>query len=83
MKNTITDLTNYLFEQMERINDDSLTPEQLERELDKADAMVKVSGQIIQAGELAFKTMKHMDEYGYGINKDRHVPAMLDMKGNS
>ena len=45
--------------------------------------MVKVSGQIIQAGELAFKTMKHMDEYGYGINKDRHVPAMLDMKGNS
>ena len=82
MKNTIADLNNYLFEQLERLNDDSLTDEQLERELNKADAIVKVSGQIIQAGELVYKTMKHMDEYGYGINKDRHVPAMLDMQGD-
>ena len=32
MKNTIADLNNYLFEQLERLNDDSLTAEQLERE---------------------------------------------------
>lgn len=32
MKNTIADLNNYLFEQLERLNDDSLTDEQLERE---------------------------------------------------
>lgn len=80
MKNTIADLTNYLFEQMERINDDSLTDEQLERELNKADAVVKISGQIIQSGELAFRTMKHMDEYNWYGSKDRKVPPMLDMK---
>lgn len=80
MKNTISDLNNYLFEQLERLNDDELTAEQLERELSKADAVVKISGQIIQSGELAFRTMKHMDEYGYNATKNRQVPPMLEVR---
>ena len=75
MKNTLMDLNNYLFEQIERINDDELDEDELEMELKKADTIVKVSEKIIQNGELAFKTMKHMDEYGY--NSHRAVPAML------
>lgn len=78
MKNTLSDLNNYLFEQLERLNDDELTDEQLENELKKADTMVKLSEKIIQNGELAFKTMKHMDEYGYGIDKNHRIPAMLE-----
>lgn len=81
MKNTLTDLNNYLFEQLERINDDSLDPEQLERELRKTDSIVKVSEKIIQNGELAFKTMQHMDQYGYN-SQARCVPPMLDAKGD-
>jgi hypothetical protein len=76
MKNTLADLNNYLFEQLERLNDDELTDDQLERELKKTDNIVKISEKIIQNSELAFKTMKHMDEYGYGQN--RSVPKMLD-----
>ena len=76
MKNTLADLNNYLFEQLERLNDDELTDEQLERELKKTDNIVKISEKIIQNGELVFKTMKHMDEYGYG--QTRSVPKMLD-----
>ncbi len=79
MKNTLTDLNNYLFEQMERLNDDDLTDEQLDRQLKKADTMVKVAEKIIQNGELAFKTMKHLDDYGYNT-KDRIVPSMLEVK---
>ena len=75
MKNTLMDLNNYLFEQIERLNDDDLTDEQLERELKKTDSIVKVSEKIIENGELAFKTMKHMDEYGYGAQ--RSAPKML------
>lgn len=79
VKNTLTDLNNYLFEQLERLNDDELTDEQLERELKKTDSIVKVSDKIIQNGELAFRTMQHMDKYGYHV--ERHsVPAMLSMK---
>ena len=32
MKNTLSDLNNYLFEQLERLSDDELTEDQLERE---------------------------------------------------
>lgn len=76
MKNTLLDLNNYLFEQIERLNDDSISEEQLDRELKKTDSIVKISEKIIQNGELAFKTMKHMDDYGYGQN--RAVPKMLE-----
>ena len=78
MKNTLMDLNNYLFEQIERLNDDALTEEELERELKKTDSIVKVSEKIIQNGELAFKTMQHMDEYGYGTQ--RALPKMLESK---
>lgn len=78
MKNTLSDLNNYLFEQLERLNDDSLSEDELEREMKKTDAVVKVSEKIIETGELAFRTMQHMDQYGYG--SDRVVPAMLEMK---
>lgn len=82
MKNTLTDLNNYLFEQLERLNDDELTDEQLEKELRKTDSIVKVSEKIIQNGELAFKTMQHMDSYGYNAQAGRAVPPMLDTKGD-
>lgn len=76
MKNTLSDLNNYLFEQLERINDDSLTPEQLEVELKKTDSIVKVSDQIIRNGELAFNTMRHLDSHGYNAD-NRKIPPML------
>ena len=82
MKNTLTDLNNYLFEQMERLNDDDLTDEQLDKQLKKADTMVKVAEKIIQNGELAFRTMKHMDEYGYNAGYAKKVPPMLEVDKN-
>lgn len=81
MKNTLLDLNNHLFEQLERLNDEDLTDEQLDHELKRADGMTRIAAQIIQNGELAYKTMVHMDEYGYGIEKNRQVPAMLDSGG--
>ena len=82
MKNTLIDFNNYLFEQLERLNDDQLTDEQLERELRKMDAVVKIGDAIIRNGELAFRTMEHMDKYGYSSDK-RAAPAMLTYKEDS
>lgn len=71
MKNTLGDLNNYLFEVLERITDDSLTPEELETELKRAEAITGVAENIIHAGELALKAIKHADEW------DKRVPAQL------
>lgn len=71
MKNTIGDLNNYLFEALERITDDSLTPEELETELKRASAITGVAETIVHAGELAFKAIKHADEW------DKQLPAQL------
>ena len=65
MKNALGDLNNHLFEQMERLNDEDLTDEELDKELRRADGMTRIAEKIIQNGELALKTMQHLDEYGY------------------
>lgn len=79
MNNTLTDLNNHLFAQLERLDEDDLTDEQLNKELKRADGMTKVAQQIIANGELAYRTMRTMEEYGY--NRDRKIPDMLEMKG--
>ena len=66
MKNTLTDLNNYLFEQIERLNDDELDNEQLEKEIKRSEAVQKVARAIIENGQLALSAKKHMDEYGQG-----------------
>ena len=71
MRNTLGDLNNYLFETLERITDDSLSNEQLERELSRSQAVTSVAEAIIKNGELAFKAIKHADEW------DKPVVHML------
>lgn len=78
MKNTLGDLNNHLFAQLEKINDDDLNGEALDAEIKRTEAMAKISEQIIKTGELQFKAMQHMDEYSYERNKV--VPEMLEVK---
>lgn len=76
MKNTLLDLNNILFEQLERLNDDSLSDEQMEMQLKRTDSIVKVSEKIIDNGELAFKAIQHKDKY-YGSG-GKSLPPMLE-----
>lgn len=79
MKNTLGDLNNHLFAQLEKLNDDELNGEQLDAEIRRTEAMAKISEQIIKNGELQFKAMQHMDEYGY--ERQKAVPEMLEVRG--
>ena len=77
MKNTLGDLNNHLFAQLEKLGDEDLNGEELEAEIRRSEAMAKVSEQIIRTGELQFKAMQHMDEYGY--ERPKAVPDMLEV----
>ena len=79
MKNTLGDLNNILFAQLEKLGDDDLNDEALEAEIKRSEAMAKVSEQIIRTGELKYKAMVHMDEYGY--ERKKAVPEMLEVRG--
>ena len=68
MKNTLTDLNNYLFEAIERLNDDSLDETQLDKEIKRSETVQKVASTIIANGRLALQAKKHLDEYGQGDN---------------
>jgi hypothetical protein len=84
MNNTLSDLNNALFESIERIQDDDLTDEQLEREIKRAGAVTKVAEVIVHNAEVALRTMEHLNEYGYGKQMKPDylapVPAMLEAK---
>lgn len=83
MKNTLTDLNNYLFETLERLLDDNLTDEQMQREIVRSEAVTSVAETVIHNGELALKTMQHLNDMGYGKGKrDANlapVPKMLEV----
>lgn len=64
MKNKYTDLNNYLFEQLERINDDDLTENELDFAIKKAETITKVAETIIKNGELALKTANFLNQNG-------------------
>lgn len=74
MRNTLSDLNNYLFEALERITDDELTPDELERELNRSEKIVSVAEAVIKNGELALKAIKHADEYGL---ERKTLPSLL------
>lgn len=65
MKNTLMDLNNYLFEAIERLNDD-LAEEELDKEIKRSEAVQKIAKTIIDNGSLALQAKKHLDEYGQG-----------------
>lgn len=72
VKNTLGDLNNYLFEQLDKLGDE------LDSEIRRSETMAKVSEQIIRTGELQFKAMQHMDEYGY--DRPKAIPEMLEVR---
>lgn len=63
-QNRLFDLNNHLFEEIERLNDESLKGEELQEERERAKAIAEIAQRIINNGELAFKTIKLYNEYG-------------------
>lgn len=80
-KNTLTDLNNHLFEQMERLNDDELVPEALEVEIKRSDAMTSVATQIINNAKLAVEAEKIYSGKDGWVDPERR-PVMLEAKND-
>ena len=79
MKNTLTDLNNYLFEAIERLTDEDITAEEMDREMQRAGAICKVSETIIRNGELALKVAQTQNEYGYNLERGHKTKTLAQI----
>lgn len=57
MKNKLADLNNHLFAQLERLSEEDLTPEQIAQEVQRTEAVVAVSEQIVRNADLQLKAV--------------------------
>ena len=78
MKNTLSDLNNYLFESIERLNDDELSDEELDKEIKRSEAVQKIAKTIIDNGSLALQAKKYLDEYGCGSSVELPMLGITD-----
>ncbi|MEH7459590.1 hypothetical protein V7183_20965 [Bacillus sp. JJ1127] len=75
MKNTLGDLNNHLFAQLERLGDEDLKGEELLEEISRAKSVTDVATQIIANGSLILKAQTAYEEH---LDANRKVPKMLE-----
>ena len=80
MKNSLSDLNNILFEQIEWLNDDEVMEQFSDQEIERAKAISSVANQIIQNAALQLQAAKFMDESAIS-NKEMPAVLQLNKKG--
>ena len=80
MKNNLSDLNNHLFATLEMLENDELTPEQLDKELKKAKGVCQVSSQILKVASIQVSAIRTAEACGL-LNQD--MPALLATKDSA
>jgi len=85
VKNRLSDLNDHLFAQLERLSDENLTPEEIDQEAKRGDAIVAVADQIIRTASLKIQAAKIPSDHG--IDPSAHLaleqaskPAQIEHK---
>ncbi len=65
-KTTLNDLNEYLFQELDRLTNEDLSEEELDKEIKHSDALQKIAKTVIDNRVLALQAKKHLDEYGQG-----------------
>lgn len=73
-KNKMSDLNDHLFAQMERLTDEDLTEEELEREINRSREVTRLSKAIIANGTLVLQAARFTDSK---FDADIQLPKML------
>ena len=75
MRNTLGDLNNHLFAQLERLDDEEMKGEKLIEEINRAKMITGVAQQIISNADLTLRAIKAKDDF---LNVDVQMPKMLE-----
>ncbi|MFI3546315.1 hypothetical protein V5G65_09515 [Mammaliicoccus sciuri] len=79
MRNTLGDLNNHLFAQLERLSDEDIKGEELREEVNRSKAIMGIAKNIIDNGSLVLESQKFVDEK---FNDNGSLPKMLESGNN-
>jgi hypothetical protein len=74
VKNKLSDLNNHLFAQLERLSEEGLSAEQIAQEVQRAEAIVSVSDQIVRNADLQLKAVHVLATHGERFRP--HLPMI-------
>lgn len=77
-KTTLNDLNEYLFQEMDRLTNEDLSAEDLDKEIKRSDALQRIARTVIDNGSLALQAKKHLDEYGQGDKVELTLIGVTD-----
>ena len=76
--NTLGDLNNFLFAQLERLDNPDLEGDELLKEIARSKAISEISKNVIENANVVLQAQKYKDDfYGRG-NTDTEMPRMLE-----
>lgn len=75
MKNTLGDLNNHLFAQLERLSDEDLKGEDLREEIERSKSITHIAAKIIENGSLILDAKKMVAD---SMNADTKLPQLLE-----
>lgn len=75
MRNTLGDLNNHLFAELERLSDENIKGDKLKEEIERAKSITQVATKIIENGSLVLQAKKMMDDR---MDADTKLPKMLE-----
>jgi len=79
MKSSLVDLNNHLFAQLERLGDEQQTPESLEAEIKRAQAIAGVADRIIHNASIVLKA-KQLAAEGNSLAPDKKTDHLLGLE---
>lgn len=68
--NSLADLNAILFSQIQKIQNEDATDEEIEKEIKKSEAITKLSSQVLSSANIALQAQKQFDEFGTGRTVD-------------
>ena len=74
MKTKLIDLNNHLFAQLERLSDEDLTVNDIDREVKRAAAIVDVADSIVDNARIQLQAVRLVADHGQHLQK--HLPMM-------
>ena len=78
VKNTLGDLNNHLFMQLERLGEEDLEGDKLLAEIARSKAISEIAKNVIENANVVLQAQKHKDEFWGKGSMDTEMPRMLE-----